>query len=432
MLVDQNLENIFRRNKVETLQNMAAIQIVLPLWYDTAVREVIESCFSNDDHKRDSLWIDEIVGKIKKQVEQLEIPKFMKSVILHLSDRISIHFDIWVEYCDELIFRDHSKEQKSVAYRYMDCICWTSKGTIDELETANVMLQIPQITDFEKFRIMSTYCMEDRLRQISSGEFYDRYYEDVEFGLRPLQYFWNCHFRGRFMFDDKDYLYMLFEADEFSNFSDVEPSNVHAAIYFWSKLDDEQKIDAIKRCAQREFTGEMIWAWLSRLTSSQRLDAFERAGFFILRNLTDNDAFDCEALSIASYLIHQITPADFADLMRHTSTYRLRSECSLLIELWKISSPTQKFGFFEEWTVVKSILQGWWWETKLEEIVFLFTHKTEYENVRTAILMQEMSSCWQSLVKNYKVVSKLNEFVDLVLLPTDAIIFKNKYFNAAE
>lgn len=139
-----------------SLENLASTKIAIELWSHPDVKEeIIRFCVSN------VLWWkvwDGIQKRVEAKVSSLYLPKIHKCELILTVKQIGLHIQMWIRQYKYLFVCSETSTRA-----FVNELCWTSKGTINNKKTVEVLLDRGTLGLKDEYTFACVFCLTARI-----------------------------------------------------------------------------------------------------------------------------------------------------------------------------------------------------------------------------------------------------------------------------
>lgn len=139
------MENRINFYFVRSLKEIALIETTVSLWNENDIRNHLTNRFI----PMFDVAFREVEFKVQKKVENLEVSQSIKEDLLQLVGPIGVELSNWIQ--------NHSAESFPGAVCFPRKIFWTSYGTIDQTETARILIDDEKVNIVARYKLACSY-----------------------------------------------------------------------------------------------------------------------------------------------------------------------------------------------------------------------------------------------------------------------------------
>ncbi|XP_065215563.1 uncharacterized protein LOC135842123 [Planococcus citri] len=319
-------DSFFSHIPLPSLQQLASIQVVLPMMFEHFSQKKKVSSF---EYK----YLD---SDLRKVVESLKTPQTIEKILTKAVKKIAKALDIWMKHFESRDFSSANLE----GCRIYDCNCnpnwcvWLSSGDIDYKQTADKMLSSGELSETQIFAIMCAYCLEDEIKAFDLNSLPEHSMKKMNLNRYFLIAYW--------IFSMKNKLHDLFAG--ISGSFDAAMANrcdgELAFKYFWNRLGNEDRISVAKHKISRFGTGDSTYfcqnQLFSAMTSAEHLHLLSMVPDEIIINfwfLVKSPSLVCWAWK---YSKNSMTAKQFSRIVEEIFQARIGfdKDMQMLIDLW--------------------------------------------------------------------------------------------------
>lgn len=289
-------ENIFKCWFMVPLKHIASTNIVTRLWTNQSTINQISDLFNNStDIVCD--W-HELQNSINDKILTLCLPESITQQLVSINQFIGNELFNWLEYHDNDMLCNKSSEY--LAINYICNIEWTSRGTINYLQTASNILARDDngLSNDQKYQLACNYCLEDSIANYAQKVNLASYLQTISIHSQPMVYFWTSHTystniesattdvktidalvsdynnRNRTNIDTNTYIFNILienNCHKAMNYAPIE--------YIWNKLSYEEKSKKLTLVINNINNSDFICLLLSKLDYKQQQKIFQNSDF---------------------------------------------------------------------------------------------------------------------------------------------------------
>ncbi|XP_065226185.1 uncharacterized protein LOC135849627 [Planococcus citri] len=391
---------------VPKLMDMASVVAAATLWnhvnISRALSKVTDRCA-----KETKKW-NSLCGKVIALTDQLPVPK---PIAEHITGYIRImtkQIIAWVSYHYRTVFLKCSLDK--YVYSLVYHIAWYPTGAINCAQTARNMMTSMRLSDVEKFRFLSVYCLKDEMDRMPTSLYSDHIRDYPNFQEYPMIFYWYCFYRNklskisRIIGHDQTLsidVYML---------RNSKVDNWSAKEYFFDQLNlDEQVREAIWLIDKHASVYQK--AVMLKLNEMQREHVYmERATKIIVNYARPqiNSRFILQTWFEARNLMNQ---NEFLTLVRDLLSLHVKGV--ILTKIWTSASDNfkQHVVGFNDHEIVRKVLTEWKWRDDYE-FVFVLLHDSSSSIKKSITTKRFFNTFCERLIENrkFKVLHRLLEF----------------------
>lgn len=335
-----------------SLQNLASIKVAICLWGHRNIRHLCKEIGSEENNSDVTEYeLDEyfdlstLSSHVEKKLKELPVPQPIQRLISKYMWSISSELKRWIDYQHKRIFFHH--KSNNIVFYYLDEVIWKSNCEIDYLETARNMLTSLKVSEIEKYRLISTYCIEDEIKNVSPLAFNRKYRTKVPFEDHPLLYYWKFYAMGRL-----DKLKGTFSSAENRVVTMQGVDNLHAIRYFWDRMNENEQVQMAAFLIHRDGLKYQKY-FLPLMTELQQHSIFVDMAVEIILNFAKDSSFSGYVITTWMHIRNFVTESQFVGIFTgivctvgifDRSSYNMSS----LIEIWQ-SSPNHLKKFAIEY-----------------------------------------------------------------------------------
>ncbi|XP_065219940.1 uncharacterized protein LOC135845366 [Planococcus citri] len=390
-------------NKIPTtvprLETMASIRVAIALWNHAAV--AIPGILS---HYRE--WQSKVCDEVGKWIDALPVAKPIAKCLNQRFDRVKYDVNCWIHYHYYVVFFEDKK--KRFLYRYIDGIVWrlSDVNSVNFAETARNLLKSDKLTNVEKFRLASTYCLREEALKIWSTIQEDDI-DSVFFD--PVIVYWKCYCSGKWDELSRENADQYMIGRKNANWSQIE--------YFFHRLDTEQQVEkTISLIEQHGIRFQELL--LLKLNETQRVEVLTKKGTDILFNYARECTEGDKCIAIWHEVCDLITQEQFVSLFSDLLTSY--SETLVLTEIWNTARNDFKRHILnhDNYNFIKKVFK--WFSFKQERgltfVTSLFSDDA-IVNIKRKITKEQFfnEQCINFLARPYRIGQDelLYKFVEL-------------------
>ncbi|XP_065226943.1 uncharacterized protein LOC135850120 [Planococcus citri] len=228
-------DSFFSHFPLPSLQQLASIQVVLPMLFEHFSRK--KNSFFND--------YSNLKSDLLRAVESLKTPQTIEKILTKAARKIAKVLHIWMKHFESRDFSTTTLEYRYISFNPNKCVYWLSSGEIDYKRTADNMLSSWKLKKMQKFAIMCAYCLEDEIKAFDLSSLPKYSIKKMNLKRDFLIAYW--------IFSLKNKLHHLF--DGISGSIDAamakQCDGEHAFKYFWNRLGNEDRISVTKHKISR-------------------------------------------------------------------------------------------------------------------------------------------------------------------------------------
>ncbi|XP_065225050.1 uncharacterized protein LOC135848892 [Planococcus citri] len=338
---------------VPKLTDMASVTVAASLWNHVNVPEAVhgvdQRCTKNSKE-----W-GALCEQVNKLIEGLPVPNPIAEQIENYVRKLANAITVWVSYHYRTVFLKNGLDK--FLYSHVYHIAWNQNGTIDCVKTAKNMKTSLRLSEVEKLRFLSVYCLKEEMDEMSPSLYLSHVLDHVSCNENPLIYYWCRYFQN-----ELDKIFSPATIGENPNISvDVymlrnrKVDNWSAKQYFFDRLSPEEQVQ------------QAIWlidkhgavyqkAVMLKLDETQRLHVYMKRAVRIIINYARFRGNTSFILLTWSEARHLLSPDQFSTLFRDLLQAEIND--TVLTEIWISATDDlkQHAVSFNDHEIVRSVL----------------------------------------------------------------------------
>lgn len=290
-------ENIFKGWFMVPLKHIASTNIVIRLWINKSTINQISNLF-NYSTDRVCDW-HKLKNSIDNKILVFSLPKSITKQLVSINQFIGNELFNWLEYHDNDMLCN--KASKYLAINYICNIEWTTRGTINYLQTArNILVRDDNgLSNDQKYQLACNYCLEDSITNYAQKVNLASYLQTISIHSQPMVYFWTAHTysstniestttdvktidalvsdynnRNRTNIDTNTYIFNILIENSCHKAMNYVPIE-----YIWNKLSYEEKSKKLTLVINNINNSDFICLLLSKLDYKQQQKIFQNYYF---------------------------------------------------------------------------------------------------------------------------------------------------------
>lgn len=141
---------------MRSLESLAFNKIAVELWSHPDIKEAIVD-FCLGDFEWWKMWAD-VQIKVEMNIQLLKLPEITRRQLLLVVKQIGLHIHFWLR-CYKYLFVFSERSTRA----FINDLCWTSKGTIDEKKTVELLLDRNALGLKDGYTFACVFCLSHRI-----------------------------------------------------------------------------------------------------------------------------------------------------------------------------------------------------------------------------------------------------------------------------
>lgn len=341
-----------------SLQEITYFQVALSIWHSYISRS------KYDPEKSGS--IDQLIAvfgldinyekESDKLLRSLNVPRSVKETLGRYLDKVRKEMGLWISRFKYDFFSERMKEFRLDGCLFDSSRCvWMPNGEVDYVRSASKMLSTDELTNEQRFAIMSIFCMEDEIKTISLDSFSKSFIERVTFDFDPDLYYWIC------------YLKQELHKVPLRDYSSIDAIMVRRCryiqgiLYFFDHLGVEDRLPVVRLFPPCSFSFLYMAVFFQKLFSGlsfdQQRQLLSETPHRIIMSLGRFKESCKSAFWVWEHSKDLMTVKQFAEMMRDIFRSGTQVETKvLLVEIWNTALDHHR-NYVVQNTSNKSLLQ---------------------------------------------------------------------------
>lgn len=389
----------FKYNFIPSLEHAARVNVILLAWNHPNIRNSILNLLNLDNRQIIGISVQwrRIEIEVVEKLKQLPLPKSIIEAVICYAEEVGKSIVGWIIFYENMILRNTGGGSMSRNIHYLDDLVWTTRGTINYIETAQRIMNHDKITDTEKYLIACTFCLEKDIEAIYTKNRTVNKMHETEKCKQPMLWYWNYHTEGRI---NELYLMETTFTEYFSIYHRVIDLIIYCGFsisgekdtaikYFWCKLNNSEK-ERITKSLLNLCSAECCCFLLSRTSKFLEHKILKKRSHDILEIFIKNVLWVDEIIPIIQYMFQYFEEDCYSEIMKlllhYLKYYRKRTPeysfmyykyAEILKEMWILSPPHYKNDIFErDDDLGAEIIYGLSWEISEKIIRSIFAQIT--------------------------------------------------------
>ncbi|XP_065225022.1 uncharacterized protein LOC135848872 [Planococcus citri] len=223
---------------VPKLMDMASVTVAATLWnhinIPRALSNVTDRCT-----KSTTKW-NTLCGKVIALIDQLPLPKPLAEQITRYVRIMTTQITAWVSYHYRTVFFKYGIDK--FVYSLVYHIAWYPTGAINCAQTARNMMTSMRLSDVEKFRFLSVYCLKDEMDRMPTSLYSDNIRDYPNFQEYPMIFYWYCFYRNKLSKISRTNGYDPDLSIDVYMLRHTKVDNWFAKRYFFDRLSSEDQV----------------------------------------------------------------------------------------------------------------------------------------------------------------------------------------------
>lgn len=393
---------------VPSLQHMSAVKILVALMQLEDVKEYMGDC----SYMMPTCYALELfdISFIVKKVTQLPLPKEIKVYVNQHINSVMSNVYSWLLYHDCHVFHAYRymDDFDSVAIKYCEYMMWDSRGSIDYVETAKVLLRIDALSQKEKYRLACCMCLTEEIEKLGLPMIDSDYVRQMNYYLHPCDYYFT-----RYLLEKYPQLRETVP-DSIGEYPDMLENlgceEVELVRYLWRGYSRGEKVQNLKRFIKIFRTPKVLEFTLADMSDRRIKQLLENALVDVICCLIYEPLYFDWTKRVLSEVWDVLTAEMYCSLIEmfpyvanvcdNVGLYR--QYMCILERIWQ-NIPAQFMQYVlddDKGNTVASVLSScFWWEKNLDLVESVLSQANEWQRKNMIFSNNGLSVCAQ-LVKS--------------------------------